>query len=154
MLMVLTTIAFCSLAQDAGRTLKPNYRKIARVVATPASPYFLDSLDARYWRLDTSLTVDDLRCFYYGGGDDGLARAWQRYVMVASRMGRQSRQAGDAWMRYQWLTTAVWSTGDGGKRHPLHVTSVEDAQQAALGFEEVLWFKIKGKRKFSVAPRR
>ena len=29
----------------------------------------------------------------------------------------------------------------------------EDAEVAAMGYDAPLWFKIKGKRKFSVAPR-
>ena len=152
-LIGLVSLMFCSFAQDAARTMKPNYRKIARVVASQNSPYFLDSLQSRYERLDTSLTVDDLRCLYYGGRNMSVSDTWQRYMLLVGRWGQNSRQAGDAWIRYQWLTSAVWSTGDGSRRRPLHVGSVEDAKQVALGYDEVMWFKIKGKRKFSVVPQ-
>ncbi len=146
-------VSCAALAQDGGRTLKPNYRKIARVVKSPASPYFLDSLEARFSRGDTSLTVDDLRCLYYGSSDMTLGNAFRIYSLRAGRFGRQSRQANEAWWHYQMLTTAVWSTGDGSRRKPLHVASREDAEVAAMGYDAPLWFKIKGKRKFSVAPR-
>lgn len=152
--MLLVLLALPASAQDAGRTMKPDYRKIARVVAENAGPYFMDSLQDRFARQDTSLTVDDLRCLYYGGEGGMLCRARTRLLAVGSRFGMSSRQAGAAWWQYQMLTTAVWSSGDGSKRKPLHVTGYDDAQCAATDFGAVLWFKIKGKRKFSVAPQR
>ena len=141
------------MAQDNGATMKPNYRKIARVVQSPSSPYFLDSLLARFGRGDTSLTVDDMRCIYYSSSNNSLNDAFRVYTLRSGRFGLQSRQANDAWWRYQMPTTAVWSTGDGTKRKPLHVTSREDAKTAVMGYDTPLWFKIKGKRKFSVAPQ-
>ena len=152
--MLLVLLSLPVAAQDAGRTMKPNYRKIARVVKSPSSPYFMDSLQDRFARQDTSLTVDDLRCLYYGGESDMLYRTHTRLQAVGARFGMSSRQAGVAWWHYQMLTTAVWSTGDGSKRKPLHVTGYDDAQCAATEFGAALWFKIKGKRKFSVAPQR
>lgn len=141
------------MAQDNGRTLKPNYRKIAQVVKSPASPYFLDSLIARFDRCDTSLTVDDMRCIYYSGTVTTLKEAYGVYEIKMSRFGRQSPRANAAWTRYQMLVTAIWSTGDGSKHKPLHVICVEDATYASMGYDTTLWFKIKGKRKFSVAPQ-
>lgn len=152
--MLLVLLALPASAQDAGRTMKPDYRKIARVVAEASGPYFMDSLQDRFARQDISLTVDDLRCLYYGGEGGMLCRAHTRLLAVGSRFGMSSRQAGVAWWQYQMLTTAVWSSGDGSKRKPLHVTGYDDAQCAATDFGAVLWFKIKGKRKFSVAPQR
>lgn len=147
-------IACCAAtAQDNGITLKPNYRKIARVVKSPASPYFLDSLEARFDRCDTTLTVDHLRCLYFASGDKNLSNAYRVYKLRSGRFGRQAAQVNTVWTQYQMLTTAVWSTGDGTKRKPLHVVSREDAETAAMGYDTPLWFKIKGKRKFSVAPR-
>ena len=151
-IIALIATLFPAMAQDNGRTLKPNYRKIARVVAQPSSPYFIDSLTARFGRCDATLNVDDLRCLYYGG-DVSLSSVWQRYQALSSRFGRQSKQAGRVWTQYQMLTTAVWSTGDGSKRKPLHIRSREDAQLAVMGYDTPLWFKIKGKRKFSVTPQ-
>ena len=141
------------MAQDNGRTLKPNYSKIARVVKSPGSPFFLDSLEARFCRCDTALTVDDLRCFYFGGGAT-LEEVYRKYGLLSTRFGRQSPQTNTAWTQYQMLVTAIWSTGDGSKRKPLHVVCPEDARCAALGYDSPLWFKIKGERKFSVAPPR
>ena len=92
------------------------------------------------------------RCLYYGG-DLSLHDVWQRYQLSSGRFGRQSRQASKAWTQYQMMTTAVWSTGDGSKRKPLYVRSREDAEVAIMGYDTALWFKMKGKRKFSVAPR-
>ena len=149
----LLVVSCAALAQDAGRTLKPNYRKIARVVKSPASPYFLDSLTLRFSECDTSLTVDDLRCLYYGGEACMLTAAHTQLLAVGSRFGLSSRRAGEAWWRYQMLTTAVWSSGDGSRRKPLHVSGYDDAVQVATDFGAPLWFKIRGKRKFSVAPR-
>ena len=142
------------MAQDGGATMKPNYRKIARVVKSPASPYFLDSLEVRFSRCDTTLTVDDLRCLYFGGGEVSLSDAWQRYQLLFSRFGRHGGKANDAWWQYQMLLTAVWSTGDGSKRKPLHVRSRADAELAAMGYDMPLWFKIKGHRKFIVTSQK
>ena len=106
------------MAQDNGRTLKPNYRKIARVVKSPSSPYYLDSLEERFSRCDTTLTVDDLRCLYYGGTANMLTASHKALDAAVLRFGMASRRAGIMWWRYQMLTTAVWSTGDGSKRKP------------------------------------
>lgn len=141
------------MAQDGGTAMKPDYRKIARLVKSPASPYFIDSLAARYHRCDTSLTVDDMRCIYYSRAVTNLCGAYGEYGIRATRFGRQSPQANVAWMQYQMLVTAIWSTGDGTRRKPLHVVCREDAYEAAAGYDTPLWFKIKGCRKFSVAPR-
>lgn len=114
------------MAQENGATLKPNYRKIARVVKSPKSPYFLDSLQARFDRCDTTMTVDDLRCLYFGGGEVSLRDAWHRYQLLLGRFGRHGGKANDAWWQYQMLLTAVWSTGDGSKENPLYVKDYED----------------------------
>lgn len=142
------------MAQDNGRTLKPNYRKIARVVKSPSSPYYLDSLEERFSRCDTTLTVDDLRCLYYGGAASMLTASHKALDAAVLRFGMASRRAGIMWWHYQMLTTAVWSTGDGSKRKPLYVTGRDDALWVATDFGAPLWFKIKGKRKFNAAPQR
>ena len=142
-----------AVAQNNGRTLKPNCRKIARVVKSPESPYFIDSLEARFSRCDTTMTVDGLRCLYYSG-HAALASAHQQFLLLSSRFGVTSRRAGDAWWRYQMLLTAVWSSGDGSKRKPLYVTQMDDAIQAVTDFGSPLFFKIKGNhKKVSVAPQ-
>lgn len=115
-------------AQENGQTLPPNYRVISRVVADNHSPYFLDSLQARFWRCDTSLTVDDLRCLYFGGSDVSLADCHRRYQLLLGRFGRHQGKANEAWWQYQMLLTAVWSTGNGSKKHPLHVRDEADLQ--------------------------
>ena len=119
--IVLSLTLLAAYAQPAGRTLKPDYRRIARVVADPHSPFFRDSLEARFARCDTSLTVDHLRCLYYADTLHTLRAALDRYRLLASRFGLNSRRAGDAWWQYQMLLTAVWSSGDGSRRKPLHV---------------------------------
>ena len=139
--------------QEAGNTLPPNYRRIAKEVKNSTGEYFYDSLMARYGRCDTALTVDHLRCLYYGGTDVSLADAWQRYFLLFSRFGNRGGRVNEAWTQYQMLLTAVWSTGDGSRRHPLHVRSKEEARQVVTDFGSALWFKIKGKRRFSVAPQ-
>lgn len=143
------------MAQDNGTIMKPNCRKIARVVKSPKSPYYLDSLEARFSRCDTTMTVDDLRCLYFGGGDVSLCDVWRRYQLLIGRLGRHSGRANDAWWQYQMLLNAVWSTGNGSKGHPLYVTQMADAIQTATDFGAPLFFKIKGSRKkFTVAPQR
>ena len=149
----LLIVSCVAMAQDNGRTLKPKYRKIARVVKSPESPYFIDSLEARFSRCDTTMTVDDLRCLYYSGHAT-LAGTHQQLLLLSSRFGVTSRRAGDAWWRYQMLLTAVWSSVDGSRRKPLHVTQMYDAIQTATDFGAPLFFKIKGNRKkVSVAPQ-
>ncbi len=152
-IIFLLLVSCVAVAQDNGVVMKPNYRKIARVVKSPASPYFLDSLVARFDRCDTSLTVDGFRCLYYSCAAKTLKDAYRIYDIKASRFGRQSPQANTAWTQYQMLVTAIWSTGDGSKRKPLHVICVEDATYASKGYDTPLWFKIKGKRKFCVSPQ-
>lgn len=138
-------------AQENGRILKPNYCKIARVTHDTASPYYAVSLTERFSLCDTSLTVDGMRCLYYGGHVT-LASVHQQFLLLSSRFGITSRRAGEAWWRYQMLLSAVWSTGNGSKSKPLHVISRDDAQLVAQGFDTPLWFKIKGKRKFCLSP--
>lgn len=115
-------------AQEAPQTLPPNYSRIKRVVTDCHSPYFLDSLVARFYRCDTSLTVDDLRCLYFGGGDASLADSYSRYQLLLGRFGRHQGRVNDAWWQYQMLLSAVWSTGNGSKKHPLHVRDEADLQ--------------------------
>ena len=148
----LLIVSCVSMAQDDWATMKPNYRKIARVVKSPESPYFLDSLKARYDRCDTSLTVDDMRCIYYSCGITSLRDALGRYGRMCYVYGDQSPQANTAWTQYQMIVTAVWSTGNGSKHKPLHVVCREDAWFVADGFDSPLWFKIKGIRKFKINP--
>lgn len=114
-------------AQEAGRTLPPNYKRIAKEIAKPGGPYFLDSLQARFDRCDTTLTVDDLRCLYYGSRGALLYESHHRYMLLYSRFGRHGGVVNDAWTRHQMLVSAVWSTGDGSRRHPLHVNGLDDA---------------------------
>ena len=141
------------MAQENGATMKPNYRKIAHVVKSLNSPYYLDSLEARFLRCDTTMTVDHLRCLYYSGHIT-LASAHQQLLLLSSRFGVTSRPAGDAWWRYQMLLTAVWSSGDGSRRKPLYVTQMDDAIQTATDFGAPLFFKIKRThKKVTVAPR-
>ena len=132
-LLILWSIMACAaVAQDNPRTLKPDYRKIARFVKSPASPYFMDSLRARFDRCDTTLTVDHLRCLYYGQAASAdtlltLRSAFRRYSLLVARFGVSSRQAGRAWWQYQMLLNAVWSTGDASRRRPLHLLSEAEA---------------------------
>lgn len=150
-LLLSMAMAAAAVAQEAGPTLKPNYRKIARVVARPSSPFFADSLEARFARCDTSLTIDHFRCLYYSTADSlALTHAHQRYLLLASRLGSGHRRVGEAWWRYQMLTSAVWSTGNGLKSKPLHVRSEADARVAAEGYDDLLWFKIRCRKKFPV----
>lgn len=144
-----------TMAQEGGRTLKPNYRKIARVTQQAGGQFHLDTLTVHFSRADTTMTVDHFRCLYFGGSEGMLTAAHNTFRGLSSRFGMTSRQAGEAWWRYQMLLSAVWSTGDGSRRHPLHVTSMEDAAQTATDFGSALWFKVRGKcRKINVAPQR
>lgn len=151
-LICLAIIALPLSAQDNGRTLKPNYRKIARVVRQPGGTYNIDSLYRHFSLRDTSMSIDHFRCLYYGGTPSMLTAAHVTLRGVGSRFGLTSRQAGEAWWRYQMLLSAIWSSGDGSKRKPLHVTGHDDAQRVADDFGAPLWFKMRGKCKFSVAP--
>ena len=146
--IVLILVLLPVVAQENGRTMKPNYRKIARVIKSPESPYYIDSLIARFDRCDTSLTVDDMRCIYYSCAVTTLRDAYGVYGKKSSRFGRQSPQANAAWTQYQMILTAIWSTGNGSKQKPLHVICREDAWFATMGYDTPLWIKVKGQRKF------
>lgn len=149
--VIVLLIVYCmAVAQDNGVTMKPNYRKIARVLKSPKSPYYLDSLKARFERCDTSLTVDDMRCIYYSSAITTLRDACGRYGRMSAVYGSQSLQANEAWTQYQMMVTAIWSTGNGSKHKPLHVVCLEDAYLVAEGYKTPVWFKIKGLKKFKV----
>ena len=151
MLIVLTLTLLPTTAQESGRTLKPNYRKIARLTAQPDGSWYLDSLTARFDRCDTSLTVDHLRCLYYSGAVS-LVTAQQGYRATWLRFGSMARSTGAAWWRYQMLLVAAWSSGDGSRRHPLHVVGSDDGALLADDFGMPLWVKPKGRSKILVAP--
>lgn len=142
LLLILIIIApTVLLAQENGRTLPPNYRLIKKLTTKPDSPYFIDTLKARFNRCDTSLSVDDMRCIYYS------------YAITTLRDSYNfSSQSMSAWNKYQMILTAIWSTGNGSKNKPLHVVCREDAYVVAQGYDTPLWFKIKGVRKFKVNP--
>lgn len=127
LIILLAMMALPLAAQNEGRTLKPNYRRIAKEIAKPDGPYFLDSLQARFDRCDTTLTVDDLRCLYFGSKGSMLYESFHRYWLLKSRFGRHTGPVNDAWTRYQMILTAIWSTGDGSRRHPLHISTPDDA---------------------------
>lgn len=143
--MVLTLMVLPLAAQDGGRTLKPNYRRIAKEIVKPDGPFFFDSLEARFDRCDTSLTVDDLRCLYYGSTGSMLYESFHRYWLLQSRFGRHTGPVNNAWTRYQMLLTAIWSTGDGSRRHPLHISGPDDASHFiasdAHGYMTTRWYQ-------------
>jgi len=113
-------------AQELPPTLPPNYRLIKKVTRNQSSPYFYDSLLARFSRCDTTLTIDDVRCLYYGGDEAGISDCYRRYRLLLGRLGRHQGRANDVWWQYQMLQSAVWSTGDGSEEHPLHVRDLDD----------------------------
>lgn len=125
--ILLATTVLPLAAQDNGATLPPNYRRIKKEVKRADGPYCYDSLLVRFYRCDTSLTVDDLRCLYFGGEELWLYKSFHHYWQLKGRFGRHQGKVNDAWWQYQMLETAVWSTGNGSKRKPLHVRGADDA---------------------------
>ncbi len=119
-------------AQELPPTLPPNYRLIKKVTRDQSSPYFYDSLLARFSRCDTSLTIDDIRCLYFGGNETSVSDTYRRYQLLLSRFGRHQGRANDIWWQYQMLLSAVWSTGDGSEQHPLYVQNLDDIMQLYL----------------------
>ena len=124
--VLLAMMSLPLMAQEQPQTLPPNYRLISKIVQRPDSPYYYDSLLARFSRCDTSFTIDDARCLYYGGTEVSITDCYRRYRLLLGRFGRHEGRANDVWWQYQMLLSAVWSTGDGSKEHPLHVQSRED----------------------------
>lgn len=111
---------------DNPPTLPPNYKLVRRLVKKASSPYFYDSLLARFNRCDTSFTIDDARCLYYGGTEVNIFKCYRNYWMLLEKTGRHEGAANAAWWQYQMLVSAVWSTGDGSEERPLHVQCSED----------------------------
>lgn len=151
--IALVSIGFALVAQDAPKTLKPNYRKIARVMKVADGPYFGDSLVAWMERGDRDLDVDQWRCLYYGTDRYSVADAQRRFKLISSRMGLHSPKLQAVKRELNGLQDAVWSTGNGTKKKPLYVRSREDAEAIAMGYTEVLWFRMRKGKKFSVAPQ-
>lgn len=152
--LLLVVLAVQAVAAQEGPTyLRPNYRTIAKVTADSHGEYYIDTLEARFVRCDTTLTTDALRCIYYGSGTFTLREAQHHYMMLQERLGRINPAVTDAWWQYQMLMVAVWSSGDGSKRHPLHVRSSDEAALVAADMGSPLWFKVKGRCRFSVTPQ-
>ena len=124
--VLLVAVVWPLAAQDLPPTLPPNYRLIKKLTKKKDSPYFYDSLAARFDRCDTTLTIDDVRCLYFGGKEVSITDCHRRYKLLISRFGRHQGRANDVWWQYQMLQSAVWSTGDGSEEHPLHVQSYDD----------------------------
>lgn len=124
--MLLTIIALPLAAQDAPQTLPPNYRLIKKLVKKRSSPYYYDSLLFRFNRCDTTFTIDDARCLYFGGTEVSIAQCYYRYNRLIAQLGRHEGEANDVWWQLQMLISAVWSTGDGSKESPLYVQNSED----------------------------
>ena len=114
------------VAQELPQTLPPNYKLIKKLVKKRNSPYYYDSLLARFNRCDTTFTIDDARCLYYGGTEVSIADCFRRYKLLIGRFGRHEGRANDVWWQFQMLQSAVWSTGDGSEERPLHVQNSED----------------------------
>ena len=146
-------LVLAAAAQDGGRTLKPNYKRIAKLAAKADSRFFADTLDARFLRCDPQLGIDDYRCYYFGEAGQSLHEVWHRLQLLSSRFGYNSRQAGDAAWQYSMLHSAVWSTGNGTRKKPLYVRSAEDAQLIVDEAGTPLWFKLRKGKAFSVAPQ-
>ena len=119
-------MASSMMAQEQPQTLPPNYKLIKKLVKKRSSPYFYDSLLARFTRCDTTFTIDDARCLYYCGTDVSITDCYRRYNLLVSRFGRHEGRANDVWWQFQMLQSAVWSTGDGSEERPLHVQNCED----------------------------
>lgn len=128
---ILILLAIMSLplaAQNGGTAKAPNYRRINKEIRKVEGPYFLDSLQTRFDRCDTTLTIDHLRCLYFGVEKAlDMTMINHRYLLLVGRFGRHQGTANDTWWQLQMLLSAVWSTGDGSRRHPLHVHDVGDA---------------------------
>lgn len=135
---VLAMMALPLTAQEEPQTLPPNYRLIKKLVKNPDSPYYYDSLLARFYRCDTTFDIDDARCLYFGGDAVSITDCYRRYLLLIGRFGRHEGRANDVWWQFQMLQSAVWSTGSGSDKHPLHVRNLEDLNtMAALeGFDD------------------
>ena len=46
--------------------LAPNYEWLGRAITDPTSPFYYPTLLKRFADADTSLTIEDLHCLYYG----------------------------------------------------------------------------------------
>lgn len=126
--ILLAMMSLPLVAQNGGTAKAPNYRRIGKEIKKVGGPYFLDSLQARFDRCDTTLTVDHLRCLYFGVENAlDMTMINHRYLLQVGRFGRHQGKANDTWWQLQMLLSAVWSTGDGSRRHPLHVHDVGDA---------------------------
>lgn len=127
-LIVLAMTVLPLMAQNGGTAKAPNYRRINKEINKVGGPYFLDSLQARFDRCDTTLTIDHIRCLYFGVEKPlDMIMINHRYDLLVGRFGRHQGKANDTWWQLQMLLSAVWSTGDGSRRHPLHVHGLNDA---------------------------
>lgn len=142
-------------AQELPQTLPPNYKLIKKLVKKRNSPYYYDSLLARFNRYDTAFSIDDARCLYFGGTDVNVFKCYRNYRMLLDSLGRHEGAANDAWWQYQMLLSAVWSTGDGSEEHPLHVQCYDDFMHLYMEDnpgETIAHFKRRGRRVYHAYP--
>lgn len=127
-LILLAMISLPLMSQNSATTKAPNYRRINKEIKKVGGLFFLDSLQARFDRCDTTLTIDHIRCLYFGVKKAlDMAMINHRYLLQVGRFGRHQGKANDTWWQLQMLLSAVWSTGDGSRRHPFYVHDVDDA---------------------------
>lgn len=124
--MVLAMTVLPLAAQEQPQTLPPNYRLIKKLVKKRGGPYYYDSLLTRFSRCDTTFSIDDARCLYFGGTEVSVTDSYRRYNLLINRFGRHEGLANDAWWQFQMLQSAIWSTGDGTEERPLYVQDAED----------------------------
>ena len=152
LIIALMATVMGAAAQEASRTLKPNYKKIARAMQKTGSPYHHDTLMLHYQEGGYGMDIDQWRCLYYGCAEVSLADAERRLQLVGSRFGMQSAQAQTVRQQVNGLTDGIWSTGNGTRRKPLYVQSREEATLAARGYTEPLWFRLRKGKKFCISP--
>ena len=116
-LLIIIAVVFVALplwAQETPAPMPPNYERIQKETKRWFGEYNYRKLVKRFERCDTSMTIDHIRCLYYGAA----MRGDTAYTITAQR----------SWWQRVEMIQAVWSSGNGSDTLPFHVASYADAR--------------------------
>ena len=127
----LLLIACAVSAQENPTPLPPDYQRIEKEIGRCFGEYRYSRLEKRFLRCDTTMTVDHFRCLYYGAALRGdstytLMSCGRQYHRLTDSLGQWHPATQQAWWRFQMLTSAVWSSGNGSEEYPFYVSCRDD----------------------------
>ena len=131
LIISLLTIVCSVSAQENPAPLPPDYPRIKKETGRWFGEFRYASLEKRFARCDSTLTIDHFRCLYYGAAlrsdtNYSLLHLGRQYRRLTDSLGQWHPATQQAWWRLQMLTSAVWSSGNGSEETPFFVSCPDD----------------------------